>query len=107
MASGLDLRLVTGGALVQTTDDISEDPTDWKVVTSRRPTDAELHDLAFAWRTGKHIKSNTIVLAKDGALVGMGAGQPNRVVSVHLALRIAEDRASGVGSGLRRLLPVL
>ena len=95
LASGIDLRLVTGGALVQTADDISEDPTAWKVVTKRGPSEAELHDLAFAWRAGKHIKSNTIVLAKDGALVGMGAGQPNRVVSVHLALRIAEDRATG------------
>ena len=95
LASGLDLRLVTGGALVQTTDDICEDPTAWKAVTSRKPTETELRDLAFAWRAGKHIKSNTIVLAKDGALVGMGAGQPNRVVSVHLALRIAEDRAAG------------
>ena len=95
LVSGLDLRLVTGGALVQTTDDICEDPTKWKVVTRRAPTETELHDLAFAWKAGKHIKSNTIVLAKDGALVGMGAGQPNRVVSVHLALRIAEDRAAG------------
>ena len=95
LASGLDVRLVTGGALVQTTDDISEDPTAWKVVTSRGPTETELRDMAFAWKAGKHIKSNTIVLAKDGALVGMGAGQPNRVVSVHLAMRIAEDRATG------------
>ena len=95
LISGLDLRLVTGGALVQTTDDVFEDPTTWKVVTKRGPTETELRDLAFAWRAGKHIKSNTIVLAKDGALVGMGAGQPNRVVSVHLALRIAEDRAAG------------
>ena len=94
-ASSLDLRLVTGGALVQSTDELSEDPAAWKVVSKRRPTEAELHDLAFAWKAGKHIKSNTIVLAKDGALVGMGAGQPNRVVSVHLALRIAEDRATG------------
>ena len=94
MASGLDVRLVTGGALVQTADDITEDPSAWKVVTKRVPTETELLDLAFAWKAGKHIKSNTIVLAKDGALVGMGAGQPNRVVSVYLALRIAEDRAA-------------
>ena len=92
---GLDVRLVSGGALVQQTDDITESPADWKVVTERKPTDAELADLAFAWRAAKHIKSNTIVLAKDNTLVGMGAGQPNRVVSVHLALRIAEDKAKG------------
>ena len=91
----LDVRLVSGGALVQQTDDIAESPADWKVVTEREPTDAELADLTFAWKAAKHIKSNTIVLAKDNTLVGMGAGQPNRVVSVHLALRIAEDKAKG------------
>ncbi len=94
-AARLDLRLVTGGALIQTPDDIHEDPADWKVVTERAPTDDQLRDLAFAWRACKHIKSNTIVLAKDNALVGMGAGQPNRVTSVHLALRIAEEKAKG------------
>lgn len=92
---GLDVRLVSGGALVQMADDLEEDPATWQAVTSRKPTDAELADLAFAWRAAKHIKSNTIVLAKDRTLVGMGAGQPNRVVSVHLALRIAEDKAKG------------
>ena len=70
-------------------------PQTGKVVTEREPTDAELADLTFAWKAAKHIKSNTIVLAKDNTLVGMGAGQPNRVVSVHLALRIAEDKAKG------------
>ena len=93
--SGLDLRPVTGGALIQTPDDLAEDPADWQVVTERAPTDDQLRDLAFAWRACKHIKSNTIVLAKDNHLVGMGAGQPNRVTSVHLALRIAEDKAAG------------
>ena len=92
---GLDVRLVSGGALVQQVDDIAESPTDWKVATERKPTDSELADLAFAWKAAKHIKSNTIVLAKDNTLVGMGAGQPNRVVSVHLALRIAEEKAQG------------
>ena len=92
---GLDVRLVSGGALVQQTDDIAEAPADWKVVTERQPSDAELADLVFAWKAAKHIKSNTIVLAKDNTLVGMGAGQPNRVVSVHLALRIAGEKAKG------------
>ena len=64
-------------------------------MTKRRATDEELADLAFAWRAVKHVKSNAIVLAKDRALVGMGAGQPNRVASVHLALRIAGERARG------------
>ena len=94
-ATHLDLRLVTGGALVQAADYIEEDPFAWQVVTELSPTDEQLRDLTFAWRAAKHIKSNTIVLAKDATLVGMGAGQPNRVTSVHLALRIAGDKARG------------
>jgi phosphoribosylaminoimidazolecarboxamide formyltransferase/IMP cyclohydrolase len=91
----VDLRLVTGGALIQTVDSIDEDPASWRVVTARSPSEAELRDLAFAWRAAKHVKSNTIVLAKDNTLVGMGAGQPNRVTSVHLALRIAGEKSKG------------
>ena len=93
--SHLDLRLVTGGALVQSVDAIAEDPSNWDVVTELSPTAEQLSDLAFAWKAAKHIKSNTIVLAKNSTLVGMGAGQPNRLVSVHLALRIAGDKAKG------------
>ena len=70
-------------------------PSAWRVVTERSPSESELADLAFAWRAAKHIKSNTIVLAKGQALVGMGAGQPNRVNSVHLAARAAGERAKG------------
>ena len=93
--ANLDVRRVSGGVLLQTTDAINEDPASWKVVTERRPTEAELKDLAFAWKACKHIKSNTIVLAKDNTMVGMGAGQPNRVTSVHLALRIAGEKSKG------------
>lgn len=99
MATGplcsLDIRTVSGGALVQTIDSIDEDPTSWEVATEKKPTDSELRDLKFAWKASKHIKSNAMVLAKDNVLVGMGAGQPNRVTSVHLALRIAGDKARG------------
>ncbi len=91
--AGVDVRRVSGGALIQTVDDIEEDASSWKVVTERKPTKAQLRDLAFAWKASKHIKSNTIVLAKDSTLVGMGTGQPNRVTSVHLALRIAGEKA--------------
>lgn len=91
----LNVRLISGGALVQQTDALAETPAAWRAVTERKPDAAELADLAFAWRAAKHIKSNTIVLAKDNALVGMGAGQPNRVVSVHLARRIAGDKSQG------------
>lgn len=91
----LNAKLVSGGALVQQSDDLAENAAEWQVVTERKPTDAELADLEFAWKAAKHIKSNAIVLAKDRALVGMGAGQPNRVVSVHLARRSAGDKAQG------------
>ncbi len=91
----LDVRPVSGGALLQTADAIDEDASAWKIVTQRAPTESELADLAFAWKAAKHIKSNTIVLARGGALLGMGAGQPNRVVSVHLSLRIAGESAKG------------
>ena len=90
-----DLRPLSGGLLVQTRDTIDEDPSSWQTVTERAPTPEELGDLAFAWKAVKHIKSNAIVLAKDNTLLGMGAGQPNRVTSVHLALRTAEERARG------------
>jgi len=90
-----DVRLISGGALFQTADVIDEDSSSWKAVTERKPTEAERKDLAFAWKAAKHIKSNAIVVIKDNALVGMGAGQPNRVNSVHLSLRLAGDKAEG------------
>jgi phosphoribosylaminoimidazolecarboxamide formyltransferase/IMP cyclohydrolase len=90
-----DIRPISGGMLVQTPDAIDEDPATWKTVTKRVPTDTEIEDLAFAWKAAKHIKSNAIVFAKNQTLAGMGAGQPNRVVSVHLSQRIAGDKAKG------------
>lgn len=94
-ASPLEVRRVSGGLLLQAADGLDEDPAAWRVVTQRAPTQAELADLAFAWRAARHVKSNAIVLAREQALVGMGAGQPNRLNSVHLALRAAGDRAGG------------
>ena len=94
-AEKLDVRRVSGGALLQTADDVAIDPSSWVTKSKREPTDDELLDLAFAWRAAAHVKSNSIVLASGSALVGMGAGQPNRVTSVHLALRVAGDRAKG------------
>ena len=91
----LDLRPITGGVLIQTPDVLEENPGDWKTATERVPTEAELDDLDFAWVACKHIKSNAIVFARNRTLVGMGAGQPNRVVSVHLSQRIAGDKARG------------
>ena len=94
-AASLDYRRVSGGMLVQTADDVAEEPAAWNSVTQRKPTAQELAELEFAWRVCKHVKSNAIVLAADRALLGMGAGQPNRVTSVHLALRAAGEKAKG------------
>ena len=94
-AERLDVRRVSGGALLQAADDIRVDPSSWVTKSKREPTDDEVRDLAFAWRAAAHVKSNSIVLARERALVGMGAGQPNRVTSVHLALRVAGEKATG------------
>ena len=94
-ATDYDVRPLSGGMLVQTPDAIDEDAGKWTVATERAPSAAELADLAFAWKAVKHIKSNAIAFVKDRQLVGMGAGQPNRVVSVHLSQRAAGDKAAG------------
>ena len=91
----LDFRSAGGGLLVQTADADPEDEVELRTVTRRSPNPDELADLRFAWKVVKHIKSNAIVLAKDKQLVGMGSGQPNRVTSVHLAIRAAGERAKG------------
>jgi len=90
-----DLRRVSGGFLVQETDRQPDAGLQMKVVSKRQPTEQELEDMAFAWRICKHIKSNAIVLAKDNTLLGMGAGQPNRVKSVGLAVERAGEKARG------------
>ena len=90
-----DVRPLSGGVLVQTPDAIKEDPLSWTTATERAPTATELADLAFAWKAVKHIKSNAIAFVKDRTLMGMGAGQPNRVVSVHLSQRSAGEQAAG------------
>ncbi len=94
-APDYDLRPLSGGILAQTPDVARANPQSWTTATERTPTDAERTDLAFAWTAVKHIKSNAIALVKDRRLVGMGAGQPNRVASVHLAQRAAGAAAAG------------
>ena len=91
----LDYRRVKGGMLVQDSDSLAEEDVTLQTVTSRKPTQAELDDLLFAWRAVKHIKSNAIVLARDKTLLGMGSGQPNRVISVEIAAKKAGDRSRG------------
>jgi phosphoribosylaminoimidazolecarboxamide formyltransferase/IMP cyclohydrolase len=92
---GLDYRRVDGGLLVQTRDVGADNPDTWKVVTQRKPTEDEFHALHFAWLVCKHVKSNAIVLASGPQVVGVGAGQMSRVVSVEIAARKAGDRSKG------------
>ena len=90
-----DFRYVQGGFLIQKPDFFSESELQPRTVTNRQPTEQELSDLLFAWKAVKGIKSNAIVIAKDKTLLGMGAGQPSRVVSVELALKRAGEQAKG------------
>jgi phosphoribosylaminoimidazolecarboxamide formyltransferase/IMP cyclohydrolase len=96
-AKGLTFKSVAGGMLVQSRDDASIDEINLKTVTKRAPTARELSDLKFAFRVVKHVKSNTIVYAKDGATVGIGAGQMSRVDAARIAARKAEDAAKAAG----------
>jgi phosphoribosylaminoimidazolecarboxamide formyltransferase/IMP cyclohydrolase len=94
-AEKLDCRPVTGGLLVQNRDGCADDWREARTVTKRQPTERELADLKVAWTVCKHVKSNAIVLARDLAVVGVGAGQMSRVDSVHMAARKAGDRSQG------------
>ena len=93
-AAGLTAKTVAGGLLVQSRDNAVVDDMTLKTVTKRAPTDAELRDLRFAFRVAKHVKSNTIVYAKDLATVGIGAGQMSRIDSARIAARKAQDAAA-------------
>src|SRR5882762_1866718 len=84
-AAGMTVKSVAGGLLVQSRDNAVVDDMAMKVVTARAPTNSELADLAFAFRVAKHVKSNTIVYAKDRATVGIGAGQMSRVDAARIA----------------------
>jgi phosphoribosylaminoimidazolecarboxamide formyltransferase / IMP cyclohydrolase len=90
---GLTAKTVAGGMLVQSRDNAVVDDMVLKAVTKRTPTDAEMRDLRFAFRVAKHVKSNTIVYAKDLATVGIGAGQMSRIDSARIAARKAQDAA--------------
>ena len=91
------VKSIAGGLLVQTPDDGSVDTLDLKVVTRRLPSVQELADLKFAFRVAKYVKSNAIVFAKDGATVGIGAGQMSRIDSTRIAVRKAQDAARLIG----------
>lgn len=95
----LDVRLVSGGLLLQDADrfpdDIESVAKDWQLVSGERPADEEMTNLIFAWKACRAVKSNAIVLAKNSATVGIGMGQVNRVDSCRLAVERAGDRAAG------------
>src|SRR5205823_10710713 len=94
-AKPLDYRRVDGGLLVQTRDVKADDFSQLRIATKRAPTERELADLRFAWLVCKHVKSNAIVLGRNGMIVGVGAGQMSRVDSVHMAVRKAGERTKG------------
>lgn len=95
--AGRTWRKVSGGYLVQDRDNGVLLPEELKVVTKRAPSEAELADLLFAWKVAKHVKSNAIVYVKNGATVGIGAGQMSRVDSTRIAARKAQDMAEVLG----------
>ena len=100
-AAGVVAKSVAGGLLVQSRDGGRIGANDLKVVTRRQPTPRELDDMLFAFRVAKHVKSNAIVYVKDGATVGIGAGQMSRVDSARIAARKAEDAAAAAGIAAR------
>jgi phosphoribosylaminoimidazolecarboxamide formyltransferase / IMP cyclohydrolase len=104
-ARALEYHGVTGGMLVQEFDRMALDPPEMRVLTKRQPTDAELRDMRYAWRCVKHVKSNAVVVVKDRAMIGMGAGQPNRVTSARLAVQSAGPQAKGAVSASDALIP--
>ena len=94
-AGYFDYRKVVGGFLVQGSDSLPESSVSLKTVTKREATRDEIDDLLFAWRAVKHVKSNAIVLVKGKILLGMGAGQPSRIVSAEIARERAGEKSVG------------
>ena len=96
-ASGMTVRSIAGGLLVQGRDNAITAAPELKVVTKRAPTDRELADMRFAFTVAKHVKSNAIVYSRDGRTVGVGAGQMSRVDSARIAARKSQDAAEAAG----------
>ncbi|KAH7679092.1 phosphoribosylaminoimidazolecarboxamide formyltransferase / IMP cyclohydrolase protein [Dioscorea alata] len=91
----LSLRQVSGGWLVQDSDDLVPQDIKFEVKTEKVPEEGELQDAEFAWLCVKHVKSNSIVIAKNNCMLGMGSGQPNRLESLRIAFRKAGEEAKG------------
>ena len=90
-----DIKTVSGGMVIQSADSQDAPTIEWKTVTKRAPTITELQELELAWKVVKHVKSNAIIVARDGRTVGVGAGQMNRVGSAEIALKQAGEAAKG------------
>ncbi|HZD72152.1 MAG TPA: bifunctional phosphoribosylaminoimidazolecarboxamide formyltransferase/IMP cyclohydrolase [Actinomycetes bacterium] len=104
-AGTLSYRSVAGGMLVQRPDLGRDDPAGWTLVSGEPPGRDLLSDLELAWTVAKHVKSNAVVLARDGQLVGVGAGQQNRVDSARIAVAKAGGRAAGAAAGSDAFFP--
>ncbi len=89
--STYNLRSILGGIVVQERDNKPVDPIKWEVVTERIPTTQEMIDMTFAWKVVRHVRSNAILIARDGRTLGVGAGQMNRVGSSRIALGAKDD----------------
>lgn len=89
------IKDIAGGFLVQAADPLGATISDWQVVTDRKPTDAELQEMLFAWKICKHVKSNAIVITKDRTTLGIGAGQMNRIGSAKIAIEQAANKIRG------------
>jgi phosphoribosylaminoimidazolecarboxamide formyltransferase / IMP cyclohydrolase len=100
----LSSKYVTGGVLLQASDAV-EDDSEYRVVTEARPSPQQMGDLIFAWRVARVVKSNAIVLARDGATVGVGAGQMSRVDSSAIAVKNAGERAQGAAAASDAFFP--
>jgi phosphoribosylaminoimidazolecarboxamide formyltransferase/IMP cyclohydrolase len=99
------IRFLEGGALVQDADANADPEEEWQVVTQLQPTDEQRAELQFAWAIARHVKSNAIVLSRQRALCGVGAGQMSRIDSVDIAIRKAGDRARGAVLGSDAFFP--
>ena len=91
----VELRSVSGGVLAQTSDEVADDPSTWKVVSTTKPTPAQLAEAAFAWQVCAAVSSNAITIANDFRAVGIGGGQQNRLDAARLACERAGERAIG------------
>ena len=95
--AAIEFRSVDGGMLCQQVDRVDEDPSEFTVPTKKKPTEDELHEMLFAWKVCKGVKSNAILVSKDHAGIGMGPGQPNRVDSAKLACERAHEACERMG----------